>query len=261
MSCYSRLSAVLLRALARLSGWPDVVVANSKVGKAFHESLGYHPRRWAVIPNGFDVKRYRPDREARVRVRRELGCDPDTPLIGLIARYDPMKDHATFLRAASLLLRRQARARFALAGRGAEAENAVLAKTIKALGLGSAVHLLGERSDIPKIMAALDLLSMSSAFGEGSPNVVGEAMACGVPCVVTDVGDAARIVGETGKVVPPRSPEALADAWLALLALSADERARLGVAARRRIETSFALSEIVVQYEDLSEGLAARCAG
>jgi glycosyltransferase involved in cell wall biosynthesis len=110
-------------------------------------------------------------------------------------------------------------------------------------------------------MASLDLLSLSSAFGEGSPNVVGEAMACGVPCVVTDVGDAAWIVGETGTVVPPRSPAALADAWSALLALGADERARLGVAARRRIEANFALSDIIAQYEHLYEELVAGCAG
>ena len=139
--------------------------------------------------------------------------------------------------------------------------NQVLVQTIAELGLGSAVFLLGERTDIPRLMAALDLFSLSSAFGEGSPNVVGEAMASGVPCVVTDVGDAARMVGETGRVVTPRSPASLADAWSALLALDADERARLGIAARRRIEAGFALSDIVAQYEDLYEGLAAGCAG
>jgi glycosyltransferase involved in cell wall biosynthesis len=261
MSCYSWLSGAVLRALARLSRWPDVVVVNSHAGKASHTSLGYHPRRWAVIPNGFDVKRYRPDRDARVSVRRELRCDSDAPLIGLIARYDPMKDHETFLRAAALLLRQERRARFVLVGRDVDDHNRVLVEAIAALGLGSAVSLLGDRTDVPRIMAALDLFSLSSAFGEGSPNVVGEAMACGVPCVVTDVGDAARMVGETGSVVPPRSPAGLADAWSALLARGADERARLGVAARRRIEAGFALSEIVAQYENLYGELAAGCAG
>ncbi|PYN39639.1 MAG: hypothetical protein DME00_36400 [Candidatus Rokuibacteriota bacterium] len=261
MSCYSWLSGAVLRTAARLAAWPDVVVVNSQAGKASHASLGYHPRRWAVIPNGFDVKQYRPDRDARVSVRQELGCDLDAPLIGLVARYDPMKDHETFLRAAALLGRREPGARFVLVGRHVDRRNQVLVQTIAELGLGSAVFLLGERTDIPRLMAALDLFSLSSAFGEGSPNVVGEAMASGVPCVVTDVGDAARMVGETGRVVPPRSPASLADAWSALLALDADERARLGIAARRRIEAGFALSDIVAQYEDLYEGLAAGCAG
>jgi glycosyltransferase involved in cell wall biosynthesis len=182
------------------------------------------------------------------------------PLIGLVARYDPMKDHETFLRAASLLIRREPRARFVLVGRGVDERNEALVGAMRSLGLNSAVHLLGERRDVPMVMAALDLFSLSSAFGEGSPNVVGEAMACGVPCVVTNVGDAARIVGETGRVVPPRSPEALADAWWNLLALGAGERARLGVAARRRIEAGFALPNIVVQYEHLYQELAGACA-
>jgi glycosyltransferase involved in cell wall biosynthesis len=261
MTCYSRLSGVVLRAAAHLARWPDVVIVNSHAGKASHTSLGYHPRKWAVIPNGFDVKRYQPDRDARVDVRRELGCRPDAPLIGLVARYDPMKDHETFLRAAALITKRTPEVRFVLVGRDVDGRNQTLVRTIAALGLDKVVSLLGERTDVPRIMASLDLFSLSSAFGEGSPNVVGEAMACGVPCVVTDVGDAARIVGETGTVVPPRSPAALADAWSALLALGAGERARLGGAARRRIEADFALPDIVARYESLYEELVGGCAG
>jgi glycosyltransferase involved in cell wall biosynthesis len=261
MSCYSWLSGRVLQVAARLARWPDVVVVNSHAGKASHTSLGYHPRKWSVIPNGFDIKRYRPDRDARASVRRELACAPDALLIGLVARYDPMKDHATFLRAAALLKRRQRNIRFVLVGRDVDARNRTLVDAVVALGLEGVVSLLGERTDVPRIMAALDIFSLSSAFGEGSPNVVGEAMACGVPCVVTDVGDAARIVGDTGTVVPARSPESLADGWTGLLALGADERARLGVAARRRIEADFALSDIVARYEHLYEELAAECAG
>ena len=259
MSCYSRLSAVVLKALARFSRWAEVVVANSQAGKEFHESIGYRPRRWVLIPNGFDVKSFRPDQEARVGVRHELRCDSGSPLIGLVARYDPMKDHTTFLLAATVLVQRDTRVRFVLVGRGVDHRNEILVGMVRALGLAPFVHLLGERSDVPRIMAALDLLSLSSAFGEGSPNVVGEAMACGVPCVVTDVGDAARIVGDTGKVVPPRSPEVLATAWSEFLAISASERARLGVAARRRIEAHFSLPDIVAQYERLYAELAVPC--
>lgn len=261
MSCYSRLSGAVLRVAARLARWPDVVVVNSHAGQASHTSLGYHPRKWSIIPNGFDTKRYRPDRDARASVRRELACDPDTPLIGLVARYDPMKDHATFLQAAALLRRRQPNIRFLLVGRDVDTRNRALIEAVATLGLEGVVSLLGERTDVPRIMTALDVFSLSSAFGEGSPNVVGEAMACGVPCVVTDVGDAARLVGDTGTIVPPRSPESLADGWSRLLALGADERARLGVAARRRIEADFALADIVARYEHLYEELAVGCAG
>lgn len=254
------LSRAVVRVLSRLSKAPEVVVVNSEVGKAFHASMGYRPRCWRLIPNGFDVKHFRPDPDARASVRQELGFPPDSRLVGLVARFHPMKDHRTFLRAAALLHRQGTRANFVLVGRNVDYRNDTLVRMIRALGLTDAVRLLGERSDIPRIMAALDLFSLSSAFGEGWPNVIGEAMASEVPCVVTDVGDAAQIVGEAGRVVPPRSPELLGAAWQQILSVGAGERARLGAAARARIEAHFSLSDIVTQYEDLYEELARACA-
>ena len=257
MSCYSWLSGAVLRTAARLAAWPDVVVVNSQAGKASHASLGYHPRRWAVIPNGFDVKQYRPDRDARVSVRQELGCDLDAPLIGLVARYDPMKDHETFLRAAALLGRREPGARFVLVGRHVDRRNQVLVQTIAELGLGSAVFLLGERTDIPRLMAALDLFSLSSAFGEALPMVLGEAMSCGIPCVATDSGDAALVIGDTGIVVPPRDPAALAAGWQQLVALGPAGRQALGERARARILEHYDLDRVVPRYTALYEEIAA----
>ena len=254
------LSRAVVRVLSRLSRAPEVVVVNSEVGKTFHASMGYRPRRWHLIPNGFDVKHFRPDPDARASVRQELGFAPDSRLVGLVARFHPMKDHQTFLRAAALLHERKSRANFVLVGRNVDYRNDTLVRMVRALGLTDSVRLLGERSDIQRIMAALDLFSLPSAFGEGWPNVIGEAMASGVPCVVTDVGDAAQIVGETGRVVPPRSPEVLAAAWHEILSLGADERARLSAAARARIEAHFSLPEIVAQYENLYEELARACA-
>jgi glycosyltransferase involved in cell wall biosynthesis len=252
MSHYSRLSRLVLQVLARLSRLPDVVIANSRAGQQLHEKLGYAPRRWEIIPNGFDLERFRPDDGARQAVREELAVPFDTLLVGLVARCDPMKDHRTFLEAAARIASQRADVHFVLAGKGVEA----LAGQIDALGLAKHVHLLGQRRDIPRLVAALDVFALSSAFGEGFPNVVGEAMACGIPCVVTDVGDAPDIVGDTGMIVPLRDPAAMADAWLRLLSMPAEDRQAMGRAARQRIEERYSLSVIARQYESLYRGIA-----
>jgi glycosyltransferase involved in cell wall biosynthesis len=173
----------------------------------------------------------------------------------LVARFDPLKDHRTFLRAAAMLRERWPDAHFVLVGQGVTESNEVLRETIAANGLRDRVHLLGERSDIPTLTAAFDIATCSS-YGESFPNAVGEAMACAVPCVVTDVGDAKRIVGETGLVVSPRNAPALAAAWGELLELGAEGRQELGRQARDRIETNYGLDAIVRQYEALYARLA-----
>jgi glycosyltransferase involved in cell wall biosynthesis len=239
-----------LKICAKLSARPSVVVVNSEAGKAVHASLGYHPRQWMVIPNGFDLNRFAPDPAARDSVRAELGLGSDTPLIGLVGRYNPMKDHETFLRAAMHLAKDQPDIHFLLAGAGVAPTNADLCRVIAGHAIQKQVHLLGERMDIPRLMAGLDILTCSS-IGEGFPNVVGEAMACEVPCVVTDVGDVARIVGDTGIVVPRRDPAAMASAWKLLLSAGADVRHALGRTARQRVEQNYSLERVVRDYEDL----------
>ncbi len=258
MTHYSKLSALVVQATAKLSAFPDVVLVNSKAGQQLHETLGYCPARWQLIPNGFDVEQFRPNPEAQVKIRQELGLLADTLLIGLVARFDPMKDHANFLHAASLLLKDYPNVHFVLVGSGIDRSNGELVKSVISLNIEKNVHLLGERSDIQNITAALDIAT-SSSYGEGFPNVVGEAMSCGVPCVVTDVGDSALLVGDTGKVVPPKNPKALARAWRELIEIGSEERKQLGLAARRRIEENFSLPAITAQYEELYEELS-KCA-
>ncbi|MBN1312455.1 MAG: glycosyltransferase [Anaerolineae bacterium] len=255
MRHYSRLSRLVLQILARLSRQPDVVIVNSQAGRQLHEERGYSPRRWETIPNGFDLERFRPNPNAYQALRAELALLPHTLLIGLIARYDPMKDQRMFLQAARQLIDERDDVHFVLAGKDID----LLSGMVDAMELGLYVHLLGERGDIPNLMAALDVLSLSSAFGEGFPNVVGEAMACGVPCVVTDVGDTANIVGETGFVVPPRDPGKMADTWQHLLAMSVEERQALGQSARRRVEKLFSIQAVVRRYEVLYRGIAGDC--
>jgi len=229
---------------------PAAIVVNSEAGRRQYERHGYSPRRWQLISNGFDLKVLRPDPAARNAVRDALRVRADAPLIGLVARFDPLKDHGTFLRAAGVLARTDSAVHFVLIGNGVVPGNALLDRLVRQEGLAGRLHMLGERRDIPWLTAALDISSLSS-YAEGFPNVIGEAMACGVPCVVTDVGDCRVIVGETGVVVPPRDPHALAEGWRTLLRMDREARSRLGEAARQRIERHFSLRHIVNEYEQL----------
>jgi glycosyltransferase involved in cell wall biosynthesis len=227
---------------------PDHILYNSHASRRAHIKLGYADRHTSVIANGFDLAVFKPDLAARSSVRRELGLDEKANLVGLIARHDPQKDHGTFITAAAQLRRQFPRLQFILAGFGVDPANAGLVNTIEAAGLHDACHLLGHRRDMPRLIAALDI-ACSSSIGEGFPNTVGEAMACAVPCVVTDVGDSALLAGDTGTVVPPSQPEALAGAVASLLALESTALRSMGAAARERIATNFSLDAIATAYE------------
>lgn len=253
----SGLGGLMLRLLARLSTKPEVVVVNSAAGEELHRSLGYAPRRWAMLPNGFDTGAFAPDTERRLAARAALGVQPGQSAIGLIARYDPIKDHATFLRAGARALASRQDLVFVLAGPGVDRDNRELRELVEALNLQNQTLLLGARTDVAALNAALDIASCTS-LGEGFPNTIGEAMATGVPVVMTDVGDAREIVGPAGLIVPPRDPDDLARAWLSLLDLPAEERLRLGRLARERIVARFDIRQIARLYEDLYRDLAAK---
>jgi len=247
---YNKRSTVLVIQIgATLSHWlPALSICCSEVSRQIHVDLGYAANKMVVIPNGFETDRFRPDTAARQLIRQQLGLADETVLIGLVGRFDPQKDHQTFFEAAALLHRHFPDVRFLLCGDGITWENPQLARWIEAAGVRRNCHLLGRRDDMPQVTAALDISALSSV-GEAFPNVVGEAMACGVPCVVTDVGDAAAIVGETGISVFPRNPQALADAWTELILLGAEKRTALGKLARARTIEHFSLASVVAQYE------------
>jgi glycosyltransferase involved in cell wall biosynthesis len=244
-------TAKVIKVGARLSHWPARILNNSKKSVAQHQAFGYQTATTVVIPNGFDTELFVPSEEARESVRAELGVARNIFLIGLIGRYHAMKDHSTFLRAAALLLKEYPETQFVLAGKRVDWDNEALRAQVQDLGMVERVHLLGERLDMPRLTAALDLASSSSSYDEGFPNVVGEAMSCGIPCVVTDVSDLPWIVGDSGRVVPPRSPEALARGWKDIMDLSRQERRELGIAARSRVMECFSLNSVVQQYEAL----------
>lgn len=241
---------------ARFSRWlPVKIVCCSEASRRVHTALGYDPDRMVVIPNGFDLNLFKPDLEGVTLVRQELGIPENTMLIGMVGRFDPQKDHRNFIKAAALLQKDIQDVQFLLCGDDIAWKNQKLSKWIDETGLSGYFYLLGIRNDIPRIMTALDIAS-SSSYGEGFPNVVGEAMACGTPCVVTDVGDSALIVGDTGIVVPPKDPDALARAWRELIEIGKDKRQKLGDNARLRIKNNFSLPSVVKRYEELYKCVA-----
>ena len=254
---FTGMTGRVVRILARLSAKPDAVIVNSDAGRTIHEGLGYKPRRWDMIPNGFDLTRFRPDSAARSAVRDELGIPSDAAVIGLVARFDPLKDHGTFLRAAAQLLGSNPSTHFVLVGAGVDSNNPFLSDLIDEMGISSQVHLMGERSDAARITATFDIATCSST-GEGFPNIIGEAMASGVPMVTTDVGDARLIVGDTGVVVPVANPKALAKGWQDVLDLGAEGITALGERARARVSDHYDIDGVAEQYATIYRNLASK---
>jgi glycosyltransferase involved in cell wall biosynthesis len=243
-----RHTRLVVQACARLSRrLPARIVCCSSRAAAIYADQGYDPNRMVVIPNGIDVDEFAPDPGARVSVRQELGVGADTPLVGLVARWDPQKDHQNFVRAAGEVARRSPGVHFLLCGKGVDDSNPDLSGWVRAEGLEHEMHLLGRRDDVRRIAAALDVAVSASAYGEGFPVAIVEAMASAVPCAVTDVGDCADMVADTGVVVPPHHPVALADAVLEVLTRRHD----LGPKARERARAEYRLDGAVRQYESV----------
>lgn len=244
----TRGTILVARVCALVSRWvPRRIICCAEKAREVHVALGYDAGRMIVVPNGYDLSLFRPDARSGEAVRRELGLGPDAPVIGFVARFDPVKDHPTLLRALALLPAGQ-RPVCLLVGSGMDEANTPVTGLIETLGLRDHVRLLGRRADIPAVMNALDAHVLSSS-SEAFPNAVAEAMACGTPCIATDVGDAAAIVGDTGWLVPPRDPQALSGAMAAALAErgTAAGRAR-GEAARNRMETNFTIDRMIERY-------------
>jgi len=176
-----------------------------------------------VIPNGIDTEHFKPDPMARKLIRAEWGVADNEILIGLVARLDPMKDHSTFLRAATMLAQERPDVRFVCVGDGAEPYKSEVRRLATELALGDRLIWAGARHDMPAVWNALDLAVSSSSYGEGFSNTIAEAMACGVPCVVTDVGDSALIVGDAGIIVQPSMPAALCEGFRQMVKRSGPE--------------------------------------
>ena len=245
-------------ACARLSGrLPTRIVCCSESARAAHARRGFAAERLTVIPNGFDTDAFRPDPAARRDVRRELGLGPDATLIGLVARYDPFKDHANFLRAAAALKGRLPDVHFLLCGNRVDPGNATLASMVAALGLRGRCHLLGTRRDVPRLQASLDLAT-SSSISEAFPLASARPWPVASHAWRRTWATRPRSSGRLAGSCPPRDPQALAAACRELLELAPDAEGRMGQAARLRIQERYGLAGITRRYEDLYETL---CAG
>lgn len=250
----------LTRGLINLGSWisrrPTAIIYNCERSRAQHEAVGYAKSKGRVIPNGFDTALWSPDGGDRVRVRATLGVNQDGFLLGFVGRHHPHKDLRNLLIALAPVMAAQSAVHAVFIGRGIDQQAADLAPLFGKLP-SDRVHLHGERDDVPTLMRGLDLLCLPSRT-EGFPNVVGEAMATEVPCVVTDVGDAAFIVGDAGWVVPPRDSKALAEAINEAVILSAPSRHRRGAAARARILRDYSLGSVVELYRGLYNQITVR---
>jgi len=232
---------------------PARIIACAESARSLHVERGYDPSRMVVIRNGVDTDRFRPrpDPSDRRSLVDELGLREPVRLVGLAARYHPQKDHLNFVAAARRLAERRDDVDLVLCGRGVTADRPGLEEAAK----HPRIHLLGERRDLDRLLPQLDVSTLSSAAGEACSLTLLESQACGVPCVTTDVGDSAYLVRGSGRVVPPRDPDALAAAWDALLALSPPDRRDLGRSARARVEAEFSLVRVAraveAEYEPL----------
>lgn len=221
---------------------PDRIVVNSEAGYSEMIRQGYPASKLRLIQNGIDTKSFRSCRQEGKALRKRWGCKKGHErLVGLVARLDPIKDHETFLKAASILLQKEEDIRFACVGPDWKGRSKSLMEMAGSLRLTKHLFWEGERDDMASVYNALDILTLCST-SEGFPNTVAEAMACQVPCVVTDVGDCAYLVGDTGIVVPPGDPVALARAWEEMLSLDLEE---MGRRARERIVKHFSLERMV----------------
>jgi glycosyltransferase involved in cell wall biosynthesis len=245
----ARLNALLSRFI------PARIVCCSQTALETHARLGYREDKMLMIPNGTDITRFRPDSPAGSRLRSALGLPERAKVIGMFSRFHPQKDHHTLILAAGILLEEMPDVHFLLAGEGIDNDNRQLKDWIANAGVADNIHLLGLRQDTPLLYAALDVFTLSSSHGEALPLVLCEAMACGIPCVATDVGDAARVLGDTGLCVPVNDPASLSRAWKAILDGPDSEYERLSHAARKRIEDHYDFDLAAVKYNHLYEAI------
>jgi glycosyltransferase involved in cell wall biosynthesis len=241
---------------ARVSRWlPACIVCVAESSRTAHVEIGYPDRKMTVIPNGFDLAQFRPNPEARLRMRSELNIGADDPVVLIAGRFVPLKNHRLFVEAAGIVADRIPNAQFVMAGDGLDEANAELTSRVAGTGHRARFRLLGRRSDMADLLAAADVVALTSNT-EAFPLVIGEAMATGVPCVSTDVGDARALIADTGRVVPVGDTLRFATALLELIELPDERRRALGCAARARMEAEFDLGRIAAQYDALWHALA-----
>ncbi|MGG3449090.1 glycosyltransferase [Domibacillus aminovorans] len=237
---------------AALSKYVNLIISCSKTASIVHGNYGYDTSKMLTIPNGFELDTFYKYVDAKSALALELQMPLAPPLIAHVGRWEVQKDYPNLIQSIKFIHQKRPEAIFLLCGKGIDAENKELRELMELNGVNKNVFLLGRREDIPKILSAADLL-ISSSLGEGFSNVIGEAMACETPCVVTDVGDSAYIVGSHGLVVPPQNAEMLAEAVINFLNKTAEEKAAIGQQARQRVISEFDINKVVKKFEEQYE--------
>jgi glycosyltransferase involved in cell wall biosynthesis len=247
----SRATRRLIALSARLSRGTAAIVYNSRAAAQQHEAVGFAAERSIFIPNGFDCDRFRANPAARAVLEQRFGVPSGPIVVAMVARLHPMKDHAMLVDAVAGARAAGADLHLLLVGTGLDNPPQPLADRIAQQLPRSHVTLIGERTDVADWLPGVDIVALSSAWGEAFPNILGEAMACGVPCVTTDVGDSAWILGDSGRVVPPGDVAAMAQALVQLAEGGTAERHRRGVAARTRVVDEFEIGSVAHRYRTL----------
>lgn len=250
----SKRSTILTTKLCAKLSWvvPKKIACCAHKSLEVHRALGYDPKKMIVVNNGYDLSQFFIDPTLGRHVRQELFMDESMPLLGMVGRFDPQKDHANLLSALVIVKKSNTPFKCLLVGSGLNPENATLKQWLIEKDLIEDVLLLGQRPDVPAIMNALDIHVLSSAYGEAFPNVLNEAMACGTPCVTTDQGDSALIVDQTGWVVPSNNPPALAAAILSALQEKRDNPHKWATRqemARKRVQDNFSIETMIAKYQ------------
>ena len=240
----------VIRSNRILSKYPESILYNSQLSRSQHETFGFFSKTGKVIPNGIDLKIFNPDQDTKNIVRDEVGIPRNALVVGHVARFHAMKDHKNFLKAAVALVKRHQHVYFIMLGKNIEKDNEELLPFITP-ELSNKLLMLGEYQNVARLLKTIDIFCMSSAWGEAFPNVIGEAMATGVPCVTTDVGESANIVDNTGIIVPPNDNVALYTGLEEMLIMQPDKRTALGTAASKRIRQNYSIESIVNQYTEL----------
>lgn len=244
-SRYDRTHRVTMNLEAHLARQADLIIANSQAGRDFAVAHGFPPKHMTVVRNGIDTLRFQPDRQPGASLRKHWGIPPSHSLIGLIGRLDPMKGHSCFIKAAALLSGQYPTLCFICVGEGPSDYQSLLQSEAQALGLEEKIQWAGNCQDMKAVYNALDLAVSASLFGEGVSNMIGEAMACGITCVTTDVGDSAWMVGDTGVVVTPGQAVTLAKGIETQLGRLKRQGPSLGLEARKRIETHLSVDALL----------------
>jgi len=244
---------IIVKLLSKLSFLiPVSIVINSKRAKTIYETQGYDKEKLHYIPNGYDLSILKPNNLKKINFKKKYHFNKKVPLIGNIARFDPKKDHTNLIKALSLVRSKNLNFFCIFIGSGIDNDNKILVSEIKKLNLSKNIKLIGKYDNIVEAMNGIDIYVQSSSYGEGFPNVVAEAMSCGTPCIVTDVGDAALISDKSGWVVPPSNPVKLANAIeKALIEIGNARHKKRSVKARSIIKSKFDIKNMINLYDKL----------